>query len=546
MPTLRACRGSMGSVLLVLLALLSLAACQDRRSDRDGAAAADEQPVAGGTAVVAIADEPDVLNSLVRTSAVAGTVLSLISTGLAELMPDQSWEPRLAESWEIASDGRAITYRLRPWRWEDGEPLTAADIRLSWELFVDPRVASPRRDLLDAVADVVVVDPSTVRYDLVRAVEDPLQATAHAILPAHRVAMLDPTRLDGWPTNRHPLASGPFRLVRWEAGTQLVLERNPHYGLEPALLDRVVLKILPDETARILALESGDVDVVADVPPATARRLARDPEIELHEISGRVFGFVMWNVRRPQLASPEVRRALSLAIDRARFVDDLMGGFAAPATSYLPPALWNHDADLAPDPFQPDSARARLARAGWIDSDGDGVRERDGERLNIEIIYRGGDDLREAGATVLQQNLGDVGVEVRLRALELATALDFLRAGRFDAYWGEFQANVYADPSALVRSGATDRMNFGGYANARVDSLLDVALNTVDRLRSRPIWIEVQRELASDQPAALIYYPRLIVATSRRLRDATPDMLSPVNGLERWWIAPAGRRWADR
>jgi peptide/nickel transport system substrate-binding protein len=301
---------------------------------------------------------------------------------------------------------------------------------------------------------------------------------------------------------------------------------------------------MPDETARVLALEAGEVDVVADVPAATARRLADHESIELHEVSGRVFGFLMWNTRRPQLAEPAVRRALSLAIDRHRFVDDLLGGFGEPAASYLPPALWNHHDGLAPDPFRPDSARAVLDAAGWRDTDGDGVRERHGQELTLEIIYRSGDSVRENGAVVLRQNLGDVGVEVSLRSLELATALDFLRHGRFDAYWGEFQANMYADPSPLVLSGATDRFNFGGYANARVDSLLMQARSCRDQSTALPIWNALQEELASDQPAALIYYPRQIVAINRRLRDATPDMLSPVNYLHRWWIAPQDRRWA--
>ncbi|MEZ4389316.1 MAG: ABC transporter substrate-binding protein [Candidatus Krumholzibacteriia bacterium] len=530
-----------GIALAAMLAVLTTVGACGRAERRPDQAA--ETPVPGGTAVVAVADEPDVLNSLVRTSAVAGTVLSLIEASLIEMTPALLWEPQVAERWEVAPDSLSITYHLRPWCWEDGAPLTSADVRLSWQLLTDPRVGSPRADLLRDIADVTTPDSATVVYRFRQPPADPLTLTFHAIVPAHVVADLDPTRLDRWPTNRRPLASGPFRLDSWDAGSQLVLARNPACPQLQPYLDRVVLRVMPDETARILALEAGEVDVVSDVAPAAARRLADHPEIGLHEVSGRVFGFLMWNTRRPQLASPTVRKALSLAIDRGRFVDDLLGGYGEPAASYLPPVLWNHDRDLAPDPFRPDSARALLAAAGWRDGDGDGVRERDGLPLRIEIIYRSGDSVRENGAVVLRQNLRDVGVDVSLRALELGTALDFLRGGRFDAYWGEFQANLYADPSPLVQSGATDRFNFGGYANARVDSLLAAARACRDRGIARPLWDALQVELAADQPAAVIYYPRQIVAINRRLRDATPDMLSPVNYLHRWWIAPADRRW---
>ncbi len=529
-------------LLSLAVSLLVASGCgRDDRSPSDAVVT----PTPGGTAVVAVADEPDLLNSLVRTSAVSGMVLSLVEASLMEMAPDLTWEPQIAERWEVAPDSLSITYHLRPWQWEDGVPLTSDDVRLGWRLLTDPRVGSPRADLLADITAVTTTDAATVTYHFATPPADPVQVTFHAIVPAHVVADLDPSRLDTWPVNRRPLASAQFRLADWEPGSQLILERNPTCRQQPAYLERVVLRIMPDETARILALEAGEVDVVADVPAATARRLADHPDIALHEVSGRAFGFVMWNTRRLRLADPVVRRALSLAIDRRRFVDDLLGGFAEPAASYLPPALWNHHAGLAADPFRPDSARVLLAGAGWHDHDGDGVRERDGQRLTLEIIYRSGDRVREDGAVVLRQNLGDVGVEVSLRSLELATALDFLRDGRFDAYWGEFQANLYADPSPLILSGATDRFNFGGYANARVDSLLGAARACREHARAQPIWNSLQEELARDQPAAMLYYPRQVVAINRRLRDATPDMLSPVNYLHRWWIAPTDRRWAS-
>lgn len=525
--------------IVVCCGLIAGCAADDPHHD----AVASDEPVAGGTAVIALSSDPDGLNPLTRTTSAAGVVLDLVSTGLVEMRPDLTWEPRIATGWEVSPDSLTITYRLRPWRWEDGEPLTAQDLVVSWRWLVDPRVASPRRDLLAAVASVEAPDASTVVYRLAHKVADPVQATSHAILPAHRLATLEVTGLDTWELNRRPVSSGPFRLEEWRSGSQITLARNPKYTFSTVYLDRVILRILPDETARVLALEAGDVDVVADVKVATARRLASRNDIGLHEISGRVFGFLLWNTRRPALADPRVRRALSLAIDRGRIADDLFGGFATPAASYLPPILWNHHPELAPDPFRPDSAGTLLAAAGWQDRDGDGVRERGDERLSLEIIFRGGDPLAESVAAVLRQNLAAVGVAVSLRGLEHATGLDFMRQGRFDAYWGEFQANIHGDPSALIRSGAGGPINFGGYANATVDSLLDEALAISDHSRARPVWYALQEELARDQPAAVVYYLRQIVAVNRRLRDATPHMLSPINELEKWWIAPADRRW---
>ncbi len=501
-------------------------------------------PTPGGTAVIALPDEPDLLNSLVRTSAVAGMVLALLQASLAEMGEDLLWFPVIASGWDVAPDSLAITYRLQPWYWEDGEPLTSEDVRLTCRLLQDPRIGSPRADLLRSVTRVVAEDPATIRYEFATPQAQPVQTTAHSILPAHRVRELDPEKVANWALNRQPLASGPFRLVSWQPGQQLILEPNPRYAGVPAHLSRVVLRILPDETARIMALETGEVDLVYDVPATAARRLANAPALQIAEIQSRVFGFMMWNVRRPALQDPRVRRALSLALDRQRFVDDLLGGHAVAAASYLPPVLWNHHPGLVPDPCRPDSARALLTAAGWVQQPGDHARSRDGEQLRLDVIYRGGDAVRESGAALVRRNLEDVGVQVALRAMELGTALQFLRSGRFDAYLGEYQANLYADPSPLVMSGASDRFNFGGYANPRVDSLLAAALAEPDRRRSLPLWYAVQEELAADPPAALLYYPRQIVAFNRRLRDVRPHMLSPLNNLAEWWIAPGERRWS--
>lgn len=504
------------------------------------------KPETGGMAIIALPSQPDVLNPLIRTSSVAGMIISLVQASLTEMGEDMSWQPMVAETWEVSPDSMAITYHLRPWVWEDGVPLTAEDVRLSFELVRNPIIGCPRADIHRPVTAVTVLDSATIRYEFESPEPQPELRTSHTVMPRHLVADLEPGAVGSWPMNHAPLASGAFRLESWDHGQQLVLEPNPLYPLERPWLDRVVMRVIPDETARILALETGEVDMVMSVPPVAARRLKENPQIRLSEIEGRVFGFMMWNTRRPQLEDPVVRRALSLALDRERIVNDLLDGRGSEAASYLPTVLWNHHPDLAADPFRPDSARVLLEQAGWVDTDGDGVREKNGQELSLEILFRGGNPLIENGVVLLRHNLVEVGVAVDLRSLELATALSFLRSGRFDAYFGEFQANLYADPSPLIMSGATDRFNFGGYANARVDSLLEAALAEPNRELSLPIWYALQEELKWDQPAAVLYYPNQVVGYRGRLHDVRPHKLSPVNNLTEWWITPQDRHWSKK
>ncbi|MBK8166022.1 MAG: hypothetical protein IPK64_08650 [bacterium] len=522
------------------LALALLAGC----SRREGAppAARDPVPVSGGTALVALASEPDVLNPLLHASATAGQVIAELHDGLTDMDESLEYVPRIARSWDLAPDSLSITYHLKPWRWSDGQPLTARDVVESLGLFKDERVASRRRSLYDAVTGAVALDDSTVRYDLARPLPDPVQATWHHVLPWHVVGGLDPATVASWSINRQPLASGEFQLESWAPGRELVLTRNPYYPGRAARLERVVFRIVPEEATRLLMLETGEVDVADGVSPAAAGRLEARGDLRLVATGGRRIYYLQWNCRNPALADAGTRRALSLALDRDRMVATLLAGYGRTAVGPIPPVMWNHHRDLAPPACDPPAARRELAAAGWTDSDGDGVLERGGRPLKLEMLTRSGDPVREQGAVIIRENLRAVGADVQVRTMEQVAGLERVREGLFDAYFGLLVANLHGNPSPYVRSTAVGEYNQGHYANATVDSLLDTALSEPDRQRALPAWLRLQEVLAADPPSAYLFYPDILVAVNRRLRDVRPHLLSPVNNLAEWWIAPASMR----
>ncbi len=514
-------------------------------TDRKGAASLDSGsgPVAGGTAVVALSSDPDVLNPLIHTSTNAGIVYAEIHDGLTEMGDDLAYHPRIADSWEVSPNGRAVTYFLRPWRWSDGQPLTALDVVSSFNLFKNPAVASPRRGSFRDVLSVVALDSGTVRYELARPVPNPIQITWHHILPEHLIRNLDPENVRGWALNHEPLSSGEFVLENWAHNQSLSLVRNDSYPGTAALLDRVVFRVLPEESARLVALESGEVDLVDDVPPHALRRLEESGNVRITANGGRRFYYLQWNFANPLFAGADIRKALSLAIDRERMVETLLLGYGSPAKGPIPPAIWNHHKSLAPDPFDPVMARRMLEAAGWRDSNGDGVVEKDGVDFRFEILTKQGDPVRESGSVILRENLKDIGVEVTILAMELAAGLDRLRSGRFDSYFGRLNANLFGDPSGYVKSTAVEEFNNGHYANPAVDSLLTLALGTLDRDEALPFWLEIQEMLAVDPPSAYLFYPENLVGIGLRLRDVRPHQLSPVNNLAEWWIAPGDRKY---
>jgi peptide/nickel transport system substrate-binding protein len=532
---------------LLWIAALAVVVSGCSGPDEQGPASGAGPLVSGGTAVLALGAEPDVLNPLINTSAQAGQVLALLLDGLVEMEEDFLYHPRIAEELVFSPDSLSITVRLRDWNWSDGSPLTSADVVRSFELFVDPLVASPRAGgRISNVAAVTALDERTVRYDFHRRRADQVATLGYALLSAASVAGLDPAEVRSWPLNQAPDANGLFALESWERGRHMVLRRNEAYpGPKPAL-DRVMVRFIPDETARLVALETGEVDVVDNVPPHQAARLSGLDGIEVAASSGRLMGMIYWNHELEMFSDRRVRKALSLAVDRKAFVDGLLSGYGSPAAGPLPPVLWAHDPSVKPDPLDLDRAAGLLDEAGWIDRDGDGVCDRDGSPLSFTILTRKGDPVRENGAVVLRENFAAVGVEVRTRILEFSTVIDHVRHGDFEAYLGVFSARLAVDPSGLLASDSFDRWNYGHYADARADSLMDLALSLTDREASRPVWTEFQRHCAEDQPMTFIYYPHDVVAHSSRLRGVRPHVLSPYQSIGEWWIPQDKRRYGDR
>jgi len=529
-------------VVAAALCVLVCLGCGERNGGRDQPTdSSGIKVIPGGTAVIALSSDPDVLNPLISASTNAGLVMAEIQAGLTMMNDSLVYVPRIADHYEIAADSRSITYFLQRWRWADGVPLTAYDVAASFSLFVDPRIASPRRGGLREVQAAVASDSFTVCYTFGRPQAEPLARSWHHILPLHLIDGLDPADVASWPINSHPLASGAFQLESWDHNRSLALVRNPRYPGKSAALERVVFRILPESSTRLVALETGEVDLVDGIDPDAARRLEESGSARIVSTGGRRFYFLSWNVRNPIFADARTRRALGLAIDRPLMVATLLKGYGKPAIGPIPPVMWNHHRQMSAVEHDVAQARELLAAAGWVDSDGDGVLERDGIRFEFEIIAKQGDPVRENGAVILRANLADVGVKVNLRVMEHAAGLARVRAGRFDAYFGLQNANLFGNPAGYIRSDATDQFNFGAYANASVDSLLDLATGILNRDKATPVWWKLQELLVDDPPAAYLMYPDNLVGVSGRLQNVRPSLLSPFNNLASWWIAPDDR-----
>ncbi len=433
-------------------------------------------------------------------------------------------EGRLARRWEHSPDYHEWTYHLRTdVRWHDGVPVTAHDIKFSIELLVHPDVLHYPAGTMS----ITVLDDSTftVRYS-----GSPAPDWWTVYYPKHLLEGLDPKDFSDWEFWTQPVGNGPFRYVRHVPRTMMEFEANRDYYRGKPGIERVVLKFVGE--AALTELLGGNVDAITDVKPAQIPRLAADPRFRVyHTISGRGVRAIYWQNGHPFFRDPEVRRALTLAINRR----ELLQVLNLPENIPVVDGPFTHRQlrqGQLPDPlpYDPVLARRLLDEAGWLDVDGDGVRERDGAEFRFTAIVAADPGWQQL-AVYAQDQLRRVGVRMDVQALEFGTIRGKLRSGDFEA---AFTLSV-SIPWLL-------QLNFGedspiGYKNAEVVGLIEEALATEDPDAQDRIYQELMEIFRADLPITSLFPFVGTDVAHRRLHGlSSPWRADPVWYMEDLWL----------
>jgi peptide/nickel transport system substrate-binding protein len=539
-------RAGRAACLAVLLGSLPLAGCGE-----GGGAAEQEAPVepsSGGTVVVGMFSDFDSLNELVSTDANATEVMEyLLFMPLLQWNGDIELEGRLAESWEFSEDRRVVTMKLREdVRWHDGVPTTADDVVFSFERFLDPALAYAGRGALRRLESVEKTGPYGVRFTFSEPYADQLADLRRVVVPKHLLEGVPSAEMEGAAFNFRPVGNGPFRFVRWKREQEIVLEANPDFPDGRPWLDRIVFRVIPDQTAIETAFLSGQIDVIERLRYEQVTAMERNPDVQVFTRPQRGYLYIGWNTRRPFFASAAARRAMTLAIDRQEIIDVLVFGMgqviAHPMMSQLP----FYAADIEPHPYAPDSARALLAAEGWKDTDGDGVLDRNGEPFAFDLVTNLGNQMREDTLVMIQDQLGRIGVKVTPQVREWSVFLDEIKGKDFDACHLAWQTDFVYDPYDIFHSDAIDgKYNMTSFSDARVDSLIEAGASALTRDEAAPIWHELQRVLHEEQPYTVLGELLYSTGVSRRVRGVGIDVRSFLITAEDWWIAPKDRKYAS-
>ena len=491
------------------------------------------------------------LSPLQNDGYVAGMLGSLVFSYLERTSPDGQLQPELVRAVPtrhnggISADGRTITYHLRDdVRWQDGIPLTAADVVFTVRAILNPRNNVGSRDPYARLRDVSAPDAHTV---VVRLRERDAAIVGlfftpdsnYAILPAHLLAK-EP-ELNDVAFNAKPIGSGPYRVAAWDRGSVVHLVANPTYFRGTPAIAKIDIRYLPDATTSLVQLKTHELDALIGGDVSLGAQYASLPGYRVSNVPYTGAAIVSFNTEHAIFADRRVRRAIARGIDRVRLVSDVERGFATARNASRGLFSYADDPNAPWPTYDPRAAGADLDRAGWRVGAGN-IRQRMGRPLALELIFPTGSASSRIEAVEVQQQLANLGVHVELHGYTYTQFWSHAEdggpfvLGKFDLALARYSTNVDPDVSWLFacRERAPHGYNQARYCNPAVDAALRDSAHAVDGAGRRAALVRVQHLVASDIPLLPLFQDREIDVIPSDITGFAPNGTLPYDSLERW------------
>ena len=505
---------------LVLAAILVLVGC----SSTNTGAVSSSKATEGGVVTRAMTAEPAVIDPQDTAGSGLNLVLPYLFDTLVFRAKDGTFEPFLAEKWDVSPDGKSITFNLRKGvKFHDGSPLNAEAVAFTFKRFKATGTRSPIYTGIQDIADVEVVDDLTVRFRF-----DRPSATFWTTVSMPYAAIMSPSAVQaaGSDFGRKPVGTGPFKLEQWSPGASITLVRNPDYNWGPPAvknkgpvrIDKLVFKLIPDATTQLAALQAGEVDVIFINDPGQLAQMKNDQTVQISIETLDSLIYLGFNSAKAPFDDVPVRQALSYAVNKEEIIKTALGGLGKEAATPLPPTVLGYNADLKQfgQGYDPAKAKALLAEAGFAPA-ADGSWARDGKKLPGMLVTstRAPND---AIATVIQSQMKAIGVPVEIQQLDSAAVMKATTEGKFDLLLWRYDWN---DPDALniyLSSSRIRQTNRVFYGNKEVDALLERGRAELDPKVRIKTYYDAQKIILSEAPWQPLYIPVEGLAYRNRLQ----------------------------
>jgi peptide/nickel transport system substrate-binding protein len=474
------------------------------------AAAAQGQARRGGTLRVGLDVDADTLDPRLTKNTSGFRLKELAFNGLVAINPDYSAAPDLAEKWENPDEKTWVFHLRQGVKFHDGSNLTANDVKYTYESVLDQNFNSPARAFYLSVDSVEATDPNTVKFTLKAPFAPFLSYMDLAIVP-----QASGTKSD---FGTKPIGTGPFKVDTWNTGDSIDLSAYDGFYAGRANLDRVRVRVVPDNSARVVALESGDLDFVqSPLSPQDVSRIQSAGKLKVDRTPAAGYTYVNLNTADPILSDKKVRQALSYLVNKQQIIDTIYKGIGKPANGPIVPGMWAYSADVPSYDYNPEKAKQLLDDAGWK-AGADGIRTKDGNRMSLVVRTHSEDPDRKQLIQVLQSEFQKVGIDATTNTVEFPALFQDVQDGKFQVVvigW----LNLSDPDRATFRQFTIDgTANYGKYKNDQVDSLLKQARTTLDQTKAKQLYADAVKQLVDDAPYIFVQYQEYIAMYTTKLQ----------------------------
>ncbi len=507
------------AVLFSFMMIFSLAACGSGQGNMQGDAM--EQEIEGTTLVYGSGDYTRINPAMDEH----GEINILIFDGLTAHDGENKVVPGLAENWEFDDESNIYTFHMREGvKWHDGKPVTAKDVKFTIEAIMDPENGSENAPNFEDVEEITVIDDVTIAFKLAAPNVAFLDYMTMAVLPSH---LLEGEDMQESAFFRSPVGTGPYKLESWDEGQAITLVKNEDYFKGAANIDKVIFKIVPDDNAKTLQMQSGELDLALLTPRDSESFADREGYQVYHmktsDYRGILFNF--WNEYWTK--NRDIIPAICYGIDRQAILDAVVLGHGIVAYGPLQRNIYDNG-DVEHYDYDPQKAKELLEGAG-CEMGEDGFYDRDGEKLGFTISVGAGDQVRLDIAQAAAQQLKEIGLDVNV---EVPTVVDW---GRQQAYLIGWGSPFDADDHTYKVFGTDKGANYNGYSNELVDRYLTEARRSDDEQVRRQAYDKFQEELAKDPAFAFICYIDADYVANAGISGISTDTVMGHHGVGIFW-----------
>lgn len=539
------------SLFLFILSLIFLSACgkrertqEDTEETKTLSAAENTGDYGDALSTGEIAEPINLIPAMAADSA-SHNVTQYIYNGLVKYDKNLKITGDLAERWEISPDKKVIVFYLKKGvKWHDGEEFTAEDVKFTYEFMVSDDTPTAYDSDFRFIESVEVIDPYTVRITYKEVLAAALNSWGIWIMPKHAL-IGKPAKS---PLQRKPIGTGPYKLESWTSGQSVILTAFHDYFEGRPKIEKIFIRVIPNQTTQFMELLNGSIDIMNLTPKQNALDTNNGKyqnNYNTYSYLDFAYTYIGYNMRRSPFNEKEVRRALTYATPKNDIIDGLLYGKGKEANGpYKPDSYWNNPKAEKLD-YDPEKAIALLREAGFEDKDGDGILERNGKKLSVEIMTNQGNDIRAKIAEIVQHSWGLAGIEVKIKQLEWATMLGELNKGNFEAVilgWTTVLDPDQYDIWSSARCGSGQ--NFVCYKNDEADALLEAGRREFDEAKRKKYYDKLQEILAEDQPYTFLYFPDAHIAVSKRFMGVEPSPAGITHNFIDWYAPKENQKYS--